>query len=157
MVIRRSGCVYLTVSDVTSCKREVEVLAKGFYIVNLVVSNMPNSQGCCQQRAHTAAVGHVISTRYSTLSRSPYYPMSNRTTHCINLVPSKSIHFSGFPSISRILALAYGSPDSQDSYPYACILPASRDFSMTYLHLTRISELLGVSLVFPDSQDSFNT
>ena len=63
----------------------------------------------------------------------------------------------GHPRHCLLLALAYGSPDSQGLYPYACILPASRDLSMNYLHPTRISGLLGVSLVLPDSQDFFNT
>ena len=106
---------------------------------------------------HTAAVGHVTSTINSTLSTAPYCPLYYCTTHCINSAPSKSIHFSGLPSLSRILALAYGSPDSQDSHPYTCILPTSRDLSMTSLHLTGISGLLDVSLVLPDSQYFFNT
>ena len=76
---------------------------------------------------------------------------------CINLVPPKSIHFSGCPLLSWIFSLAYGSPDSQDSQPYACILPVSQDLSMTSLHLTRISGLLDMSFILPDSQDSFNT
>ena len=61
--------------------------------------------------------------------------------------------------ISDILvaAFAYGSTDSQDSYPYACILPASQDLLMTSLHPTRILGLLDVSLVLPDSQDFLNT
>ena len=67
--------VYFTVSDVTSCKGAVEVLDKGFYIVHLVVRNMPNLRGRCQKCAHTAVVGHVTSTRYSTLSKAPYYQL----------------------------------------------------------------------------------
>ena len=63
--------VYITVSYVTSFKVAVEVLAKGYSIVRLVVSNMPNLPGRFQQRAHTAVVGHVTSTRYSTLSIAP--------------------------------------------------------------------------------------
>ena len=66
-------------------------------------------------RAHNAVVGHITSTRYSTLYTAPYYPLQYRTTHCTNSVPFKSIHFSGCPSLSRILELACGSPDSQDS------------------------------------------
>ena len=85
--------VVLTVSDVTSCKREVEVLAKGVYFVPLVVSYItifhsgreyycgsvciswkyPHSVDII--RTHTAAVGHGTSTRYSTLSTAPYCPM----------------------------------------------------------------------------------
>ena len=108
-------------------------------------------------RVHTATVGRVTSIRYSTLSTAPYYPLQYHTTHCINLVPPNSIHFSGCPSLSRILVLAYGSTDSHDSYPYACILPTSRDFSMTYLCLTRIQGLIDVSLILPDSREIFNT
>ena len=67
--------VDITVSDATSCKGAVEVLAKGFSVVRLVVVIMLNLRGRFQQRAHTAAVDHVISTRYSTLSTSPYYPL----------------------------------------------------------------------------------
>ena len=60
-------------------------------------------------------------------------------------------------SARLVSALAYGSPESQDSYPYACILPVSRDLSVTSLHPTRILGLLDVSLVLPDSQEFFNT
>ena len=59
-------------------------------------------------------------------------------------------------SARLVSALAYGSPESQDSYPYACILPASQPLSMTSLHRTRILGLLDVSLVLAESQDFFN-
>ena len=125
----------------------------GYYLHFVEISTFRRYIIC----SHTVAVGHVTSTRYSTLSTAPYYPLQYRTTHCINLVPSKSIHFSGCSSFLRILAIAYGSTDSQDSQPYNFILLASRDLSMTSLHLTCILGLLDVSLVLPDSQDFFNT
>ena len=67
--------VDITVVDVNSCKVAVEVLDKGVSIVCLVVINMPNLLGRCQQPAHTVDVGHVTSTRYITLSTAPYYPL----------------------------------------------------------------------------------
>ena len=47
---------------------------------------------------------------------------------------------------------AYGYESRESGKPYACILSASWDLSMTYLHLTRISGLLDVYLVLPDSR-----
>ena len=93
-------------SDVTSCKGAVEVLAKYVSIVPLVVSYITIFHSgreyycvsvCISWKytrsvdiiciplkyprsvdiicAHTAAVGHVTSTRYSTLSIATYYPL----------------------------------------------------------------------------------
>ena len=69
------GRADLTLSDVTICKGAVEMLAKVFSVVRLVVGNIPNLRGRCQHRAHTAEVGHVTSTRYSILYTAPYYPL----------------------------------------------------------------------------------